>query len=248
MNHTLDGQWLTRHCDLFDCGVPEQMGNLEHATSAYENELKDNPNSLPGLTKVAGIACMEYFHKVWIALGKYCYLMPDVWQQAYAAYQQAVYFLLNPEEDLKLLNGISILYDCYGSLGLAEEAFLLVLRMNRAYSKTKDASECVSADIPLHTKVWQHLGWLYHQEGSTFRNQELAIHYLMKILDSGKPSDSQPWYLLVRAYTAGQNWNPTSWCSISMLHFQINQLYGTPDTSHAVCISSAISVSCDNRI
>lgn len=32
------------------------MGNLEHALSAYENALRHNAMSLPGLTQVAGIA------------------------------------------------------------------------------------------------------------------------------------------------------------------------------------------------
>ena len=36
--------------------VAEQMGNLEHALSAYENALRHNPMSLSGLTQVAGIA------------------------------------------------------------------------------------------------------------------------------------------------------------------------------------------------
>ena len=36
--------------------VAEQMGNLEHALSAYENALRHNSHSLPGLTQVAGIA------------------------------------------------------------------------------------------------------------------------------------------------------------------------------------------------
>jgi len=37
-------------------GVAEQMGDLEHALSAYENALRHNPMSLSGLTQVAGIA------------------------------------------------------------------------------------------------------------------------------------------------------------------------------------------------
>jgi hypothetical protein len=47
---------------LFLIGVPptgrvaEQMGDLEHALSAYENALRHNPMSLSGLTQVAGIA------------------------------------------------------------------------------------------------------------------------------------------------------------------------------------------------
>ena len=32
------------------------MGDLEHALSAYENALRHNPMSMPGLTQVAGIA------------------------------------------------------------------------------------------------------------------------------------------------------------------------------------------------
>jgi len=36
--------------------VAEQMGDLEHALSAYENALRHNPTSVSGLTQVAGIA------------------------------------------------------------------------------------------------------------------------------------------------------------------------------------------------
>ena len=36
--------------------VAEQMGDLEHAATAYENALRHNPMSIPGLTQVAGIA------------------------------------------------------------------------------------------------------------------------------------------------------------------------------------------------
>jgi hypothetical protein len=32
------------------------MGDLEHAANAYENALRHNPMSIPGLTQVAGIA------------------------------------------------------------------------------------------------------------------------------------------------------------------------------------------------
>jgi len=41
------------------------MGNSEHALSAYENALRHNPNSLPGLIQVAGIARIkEDYQKV----------------------------------------------------------------------------------------------------------------------------------------------------------------------------------------
>lgn len=74
--------------------------------------------------------------------------MQDDLQKAYSAYQQALYLLPNPkvintasisqaqpnghpQEDPKLWYGIGILYDRYGSLDHAEEAFSSVLRMDK---------------------------------------------------------------------------------------------------------------------
>ncbi|KIJ21344.1 hypothetical protein PAXINDRAFT_104349 [Paxillus involutus ATCC 200175] len=330
--------------------VAEQMGDLEHAITAYENALRHNPMSLPGLTQVAGIArikenypkAIEYFQRVlqlqedngevWSALG-HCYLMQDDLQKAYSAYQQALYYLPNPKEDPKLWYGIGILYDRYGSLDHAEEAFASVLKMDKeldfdkaneilfrlgiiykqqgkyedsltcfdrilrnppsplAYADiwfqighvyeqqkdhvhAKDAYERVIADNPGHAKVLQQLGWLYHQDGSSFQNQELAIQYLTKSLEAD-PSDAQSWYLLGRAYMAGQKYNkayeayqqavyrdgrnPTFWCSIGVLYFQINQFRDALDAySRAIRINPYISEvwfdlgslyeSCNNQI
>lgn len=61
--------------------------------------------------------------------------MQDDLQKAYSAYQQALYWLPNPKEDPKLWYGIGILYDRYGSLDHAEEAFASVLRMDRGEQK-----------------------------------------------------------------------------------------------------------------
>ncbi|KAL4069259.1 TPR-like protein [Scleroderma citrinum] len=330
--------------------VAEQMGDLEHAITAYENALRHNPLSLSGLTQVAGIArikenypkAIDYFQRVlqlqedngevWSALG-HCYLMQDDLQKAYSAYQQALYLLPNPKEDPKLWYGIGILYDRYGSLDHAEEAFASVLKMDKEldfdkaneilfrlgiiykqqgkydeslscfdrilrnppsplahadiwfqighvyeqqndYLRAKDAYERVVADNPTHAKVLQQLGWLYHQDGSSFQNQELAIQYLTKSLEAD-PSDAQSWYLLGRAYMAGQKYNkayeayqqavyrdgrnPTFWCSIGVLYFQINQFRDALDAySRAIRINPYISEvwfdlgslyeSCNNQI
>ncbi|KAJ3753193.1 TPR-like protein [Lentinula raphanica] len=330
--------------------VAEQMGDLEHALSAYENALRHNPMSLSGLTQVAGIArikenypkAIEFFQRVlslqegngevWSALG-HCYLMQDDLQKAYAAYQQALYLLPNPKEDPKLWYGIGILYDRYGSLDHAEEAFSSVLAMDKDldfdkaneilfrlgiiykqqgkyedslacfdrilrnppsplahadiwfqighvyeqqkdHVQAKDAYERVVADNPVHAKVLQQLGWLYHQDGSGFQNQELAIQYLTKSLEADS-SDAQSWYLLGRAYMAGQKYNkayeayqqavyrdgrnPTFWCSIGVLYFQINQFRDALDAySRAIRINPYISEvwfdlgslyeSCNNQI
>ena len=84
--------------------------------------------------------------------------MQDDLQKAYAAYQQALYNLPNPkvrvtscsadmmfrrheltkaQEDPKLWYGIGILYDRYGSLDHAEEAFSSVLRMDKGSSSPR---------------------------------------------------------------------------------------------------------------
>ncbi|KAH9487170.1 General transcriptional corepressor ssn6 [Psilocybe cubensis] len=330
--------------------VAEQMGDLEHALSAYENALRHNPTSVSGLTQVAGIArikenypkAVDFFQRVlgieedngeiWSALG-HCYLMQDDLQKAYSAYQQALYLLPNPKEDPKLWYGIGILYDRYGSLDHAEEAFASVLRMSKDldfdkeneilfrlgiiykqqgkfqeslecfdrilrnppsplahadiwfqighvfeqqknHVQAKDAYERVVEANPGHAKVLQQLGWLYHQDGSSFQNQDLAIQYLTKSLEAD-PSDAQSWYLLGRAYMAGQKYNkayeayqqavyrdgrnPTFWCSIGVLYFQINQFRDALDAySRAIRINPYISEvwfdlgslyeSCNNQI
>ncbi|OBZ80027.1 General transcriptional corepressor ssn6 [Grifola frondosa] len=338
----------SRSCRINLGRVAEQMGNLEHALSAYEHALRHNPLSLSGLTQVAGIArikenypkAVDYFQRVlgmqqdngevWSALG-HCYLMQDDLQKAYTAYQQALYYLPNPKDDPKLWYGIGILYDRYGSLDHAEEAFASVLKMDKDFDKAneilfrlgiiykqqgkytdsldcfdrilrnppnplahadiwfqighvfeqqrdhvraRDAYERVVHDNPSHAKVLQQLGWLYHQDGSSFQNQELAIQYLTKSLEAD-PADAQSWYLLGRAYMAGQKYNkayeayqqavyrdgrnPTFWCSIGVLYFQINQYRDALDAySRAIRINPYISEvwfdlgslyeSCNNQI
>jgi glucose repression mediator protein len=54
------------------------------------------------------------------------------------------------------------------------------------YGAAKDAYERVLKDSPNHAKVLQQLGWLYHQGGASFANQDLAISYLTKSLEAGE--------------------------------------------------------------
>ncbi|CAE6431451.1 unnamed protein product [Rhizoctonia solani] len=258
--------------------------------------------------------------------------MKDDLQNAYSAYQQALYYLPNPKlQDPKLWYGIGILYDRYGSLEHAEEAFSSVLRMDKDFDKAdeiffrlgiiykqqqkyeealkcferihrnppapltnidiwfqighvyeqmkdytaaKDAYERVLKDSPNHAKVLQQLGWLYHQAGAPFANQDTAIVLLTKSLESD-PADPQSWYLLGRAYMAGQKYqkayesyqqavyrdgrNPTFWCSIGVLYYNINQFRDALDAySRAIRINPYISEvwfdlgslyeSCNNQI
>ncbi|KAI0035275.1 hypothetical protein K488DRAFT_43617, partial [Vararia minispora EC-137] len=327
--------------------VAEQMGDLDHALSAYEHAIRHNAFSIPGLTQVAGIArikenfqmAVDFFQRVlslqpengeiWSALG-HCYLMQDDLQKAYQAYQHALYSLPNPKNP-KLWYGIGILYDRYGSLDNAEEAFSSVLKMDKDFDKSnevlfrlgiiykqqtkyddslrcferilrsppsplanadiyfqighvyeqqgdflraRDAYERVVHENPNHAKVLQQLGWLHHQDGTSFQNQELAIQYLTKSLEAD-PADAQSWYLLGRAFMAGQKYNkayeayqqavyrdgrnPTFWCSIGVLYFQINQYRDALDAySRAIRINpyipevwydlGSLYESCNNQI
>ena len=325
----------------------ETMEDFERALSAYESALRHNPFSVPALNAIAGVhrtldnfeKAVDYFQRVlnivpengdtWGSMG-HCYLMMDDLQRAYTAYQQALYHLPNPKEP-KLWYGIGILYDRYGSLEHAEEAFASVVKMDPNYEKAneiyfrlgiiykqqnkfsaslecfryilsnpprplteidiwfqighvyeqqkdftlaKEAYERVLAENPSHAKVLQQLGWLYHQSNAGFTDQERAIQFLTKSLESD-PNDAQSWYLLGRAYMAGQNYNkayeayqqavyrdgknPTFWCSIGVLYYQINQFRDALDAySRAIRLNPYISEvwfdlgslyeSCNNQI
>uniref|UniRef100_V5ECX2 Uncharacterized protein n=2 Tax=Kalmanozyma brasiliensis (strain GHG001) TaxID=1365824 RepID=V5ECX2_KALBG len=308
----------------------ETMEDYDRALSAYEAALRHNPYSVPALSAIAGVhrtldnfeKAVDYFQRVlnivpengdtWGSMG-HCYLMMDDLQRAYTAYQQALYHLPNPKEP-KLWYGIGILYDRYGSLEHAEEAFASVVRMDPNYEKAneiyfrlgiiykqqnkfpaslecfryildnpprplteidiwfqighvyeqqqefnaaKEAYERVLAENPNHAKVLQQLGWLYHLSNAGFNNQERAIQFLTKSLESD-PNDAQSWYLLGRAYMAGQNYNkayeayqqavyrdgknPTFWCSIGVLYYQINQYRDALDAySRAIRLNPYIS-------
>lgn len=63
--------------------------------------------------------------------------MMDDLQQAYQAYQNALLKLPNPKEP-RLWYGIGILYDRYGSLEHAEEAFAEVMAMDPQFDKAHE--------------------------------------------------------------------------------------------------------------
>ncbi|GAA5852691.1 hypothetical protein JCM3766R1_006305 [Sporobolomyces carnicolor] len=132
----------------------EAMGDLERAVGSYENALRHNAYSVVALSQIAAICrskeefkkAAEYFGRVvgiapesgdvWGALG-HCYLMIDDLKKAYSSYQQALYYMPNPHEP-KLWYGIGILYDRYGSLEHAEEAFSSVIRMDPNFEKSNE--------------------------------------------------------------------------------------------------------------
>ncbi len=60
-----------------------------------------------------------------------------------------------------------------------------VCELHKDVTNAKDAYERVLKETPNHAKALQQLGWLYHSNASA-GNQEIAINYLMRSIDSGK--------------------------------------------------------------
>ncbi|KAI9485250.1 MAG: hypothetical protein EXX96DRAFT_544507 [Benjaminiella poitrasii] len=130
------------------------MSDWERAMNSYESALRHNPYSVTALFHIASLfrgkeqfeKAIEYFKRIlaiqdnngeaWGALG-HCYLMMDNLQDAYHAYQQALYHLKNPN-DPKLWYGIGILYDRHGSIDHAEEAFSAVMKMEPQFEKANE--------------------------------------------------------------------------------------------------------------
>lgn len=85
--------------------------------------------------------------------------MMDDLQQAYAAYQSALIHLRNPKEP-KLWYGIGILYDRYGSLDHAEEAFSQVMQMEPGFEKANE--------------IYFRLGIIYKQQQKFGQSLEVS--------------------------------------------------------------------------
>ncbi|GAA6006303.1 hypothetical protein JCM11491_002102 [Sporobolomyces phaffii] len=158
----------------------EAMGDLERAVGSYESALRHNAYSVVALSQIAAICrskeefkkAAEYFGRVvgiapesgdvWGALG-HCYLMIDDLKKAYSSYQQALYYMPNPHEP-KLWYGIGILYDRYGSLEHAEEAFSSVIRMDPNFEKSNE--------------IFFRLGIIYKQQRKSQQSLE-CFRYIL---------------------------------------------------------------------
>ncbi|KAI8069370.1 hypothetical protein BC940DRAFT_297568 [Gongronella butleri] len=161
--------------------IAELMFDWEKATIAYKSALRHNPYSMKALRHIANVCrareefeqAIDYFQRVlslqnrdgetWSALG-HCYLMTNDLQQAYHAYQQALYHLADIK-DPRLWYGIGILYDRYGSLDHAEEAFVAVIKMDPAFEKTHE--------------IYFRLGIIYKQQ----EKYDLSLQCFEYILD-----------------------------------------------------------------
>ena len=59
-------------------------------------------------------------------------------------------------------------------------------RLQLQYEAARDAYMRVLSHQPDHAKVLQQLGWLHHQPGAPFADQEKAVQYLTKSLETGQ--------------------------------------------------------------
>lgn len=170
--------------------LAETLGDADRAAMAYDATLQYNQASTKALTSLAHLyRSRDMFQKaaelyeralavnpelsdVWATLG-HCYLMLDDLQRAYNAYQQALYHLSNPNVP-KLWHGIGILYDRYGSLDYAEEAFAKVLELDPHFEKANE--------------IYFRLGIIYKHQGKW--NQALeCFRYILP----APPAPLQEW-------------------------------------------------------
>ncbi|KAI8149813.1 hypothetical protein BJV82DRAFT_504241 [Fennellomyces sp. T-0311] len=158
------------------------MTDHNRAMAFYKSALKHNTSSIGALSRIATLyrnqeqmeRAVKYFKRVltiqdtngemWSALG-HCHLMMEDLQDAYHAYQQALKYLDNPR-DPKLWYGIGILYDRYGSLEHAEEAFSAVIKMDSSFEKANE--------------IYFRLGIIYKQQ----QKYDLSLQCFRYILNS----------------------------------------------------------------
>ncbi|KDE03522.1 hypothetical protein MVLG_05989 [Microbotryum lychnidis-dioicae p1A1 Lamole] len=158
----------------------EAVGCTERAIASYEAALRHNAFSLVALSQIAAICrskeefkkAAEYFGRalaiapesgdIWGALG-HCFLMIDDLKKAYCSYQQALYYMPNPQEP-KLWYGIGILYDRYGSLENAEDAFASVIRLDPSFEKANE--------------IFFRLGIIYKQQRKSQQSLE-CFRYIL---------------------------------------------------------------------
>ncbi|KAL2015911.1 hypothetical protein VTK56DRAFT_4549 [Thermocarpiscus australiensis] len=197
--------------------LSELMGNLDEAMAAYERALRANPNSITAMTAMSMVLrtredfpkAAEYLQAIlkldernaeaWGNLG-HCYLMMDDLQQAYNAYQTAL--LSHPDsKDPRLWYGIGIMYDRYGSLDHAEEAFGKVMRMQPDFDKAHEiyfrlgiiykqqqkyaqSLECFKfiVNSPPHPlteeDIWFQIGHV-HEQQKDFESAKAAYHRVL---------------------------------------------------------------------
>ena len=187
--------------------LAESLGDMDKACSLYELALRHAPMNLEALTRLANIfrsrdqfmKAADLYEKAltvqqengdtWGLLG-HCYLMMDDLHRAYAAYQRALYYLENPNVP-RLWHGIGILYDRYGSLEYAEEAFVRVLDLDPYFEKSNE--------------IYFRLGIIYKHQAK----YQSALECFKYILNNPPLPLTQPdvWFQIGSVFEQQKNWS-----------------------------------------
>lgn len=144
----------------FRIGVLQSaMNDRERALDAFERVLAVNPANVRAMTQAGAVLAKKECYpqavaylqraiaadstcgEAWAVLA-HCYVMTDDLQKAYEAYQSALSHLPNPR-DPNLWYGIGLLYDRYGSLDNALEAFLAVLSISPDFERADEVCFCI---------------------------------------------------------------------------------------------------------
>lgn len=170
----------------FRIGVLQSaMNDRERALDAFERVLLVNPSNVRAMTQAGAVLAkkecypqaVSYLQRAissdstcgeaWAVLA-HCYVMTDDLQKAYQAYQSALSHLPNPR-DPNLWYGIGLLYDRYGSLDNALEAFLAVLNISPDFERADEVCFCI--------------GIIYKEQ----QNFEEALKYFQKVVTAANP-------------------------------------------------------------
>lgn len=170
----------------FRIGVMQSaMNDRERALEAFERVLAVNPSNVKAMTQAGAVLAKKECYpqavaylqrainadskcgEAWAVLA-HCYVMTDDLQKAYQAYQSALLHLPNPK-DPNLWYGIGLLYDRYGSLENALEAFLAVLSISPDFERADEVCFCI--------------GIIYKEQ----QNFDEALKYFNKVVVAANP-------------------------------------------------------------
>lgn len=161
------------------------MNDRDRALDAFERVLAVNPANVRAMTQAGAVLAKKECYpqavaylqraigadstcgEAWAVLA-HCYVMTDDLQKAYQAYQNALSHLPNPR-DPNLWYGIGLLYDRYGSLDHALEAFLLVLSIAPDFERADEVCFCI--------------GIIYKEQ----QNFEEALRFFNKVVVAANP-------------------------------------------------------------
>eukprot|EP00168_Porphyra_purpurea_P012767 TRINITY_DN341_c0_g1_i1.p1 TRINITY_DN341_c0_g1~~TRINITY_DN341_c0_g1_i1.p1 ORF type:complete len:1006 (+),score=197.33 TRINITY_DN341_c0_g1_i1:414-3431(+) len=166
-------------------GMRSSFGDADGALEAFQAVLQHNPVNATALTQAATVlAKQEQYNlaenllqrslavqpacgEAWAVLA-HCYVMTDQLQPAYLAYQNALSYLPNPK-DPTLWYGIGLLYDRYGWLNHALEAFKSVLDIAPDFERADEVCFC--------------MGIIFKEQG----DYKSALEYFDRVVAAASP-------------------------------------------------------------